>query len=216
MSPSVLVAGIGNIFLGDDGFGVEVADRMAGLALPAGVRVEEFGIRGVHLAYELLDGYDGLVLVDAVPLGEVPGTLAVLEPESDGTLLIGDDIAPVVDAHSMSPEVVLATLVRLGGSVARTYVVGCQPATFDEGIGLSPPVAAAVDGAIELCTRLVVELGAGSRTISSCPSASCQLERGQKDDIPSGRIVGHRVHHRPGGEVATRHRPLPEDPGDVR
>ena len=77
----VLVAGIGNIFLGDDGFGVEVASRLAARPLPDGVRVEDFGIRGVHLAYELLDGYDVLVLVDAVPIGEAPGTVAVIEPD---------------------------------------------------------------------------------------------------------------------------------------
>ena len=79
--PRVLVAGIGNIFLGDDGFGVEVADRLAGRTLPDGVQVADFGIRGVHLAYELLDGYDALVLVDAVPMGEPPGTVAIIEPE---------------------------------------------------------------------------------------------------------------------------------------
>ena len=80
----VLVAGIGNIFLADDGFGVEVAQRLRRPALPDGVRVEDFGIRGVHLAYELLDGYDALVLVDAVPMGEPPGTVAVIEPELAG------------------------------------------------------------------------------------------------------------------------------------
>ena len=83
MTRRVLVAGIGNIFLSDDGFGVEVATRLAARTLPDGVRVEDFGIRGVHLAYELLDGYDALVLIDAVPMGEPPGTLAVIEPEPD-------------------------------------------------------------------------------------------------------------------------------------
>ena len=77
-----LVAGIGNVFLSDDAFGVEVANRLAGRrALPEGVRVEDFGIRGIHLAYELLEGYDTLVLIDAVPMGEAPGTLAVIEPQ---------------------------------------------------------------------------------------------------------------------------------------
>jgi hydrogenase maturation protease len=153
----VLVAGIGNIFLSDDGFGVEVANRLAAGPLPPGVRVADFGIRGVHLAYELLDGYDGVVLVDAVPMGEPPGTVAVIEPEADGTP-VPDDEAPVVDAHSMGPEVVLATLARLGGSVPRVYVVGCQPASLDEDMGLSPPVAAAVDGAVALCRQLIDEI----------------------------------------------------------
>jgi hydrogenase maturation protease len=157
MSGGVLVAGIGNIFLSDDGFGVEVANRLAAGPLPPGVRVADFGIRGVHLAYELLDGYDGLVLIDAMPMGESPGTVAVIEPDADGDE-VPDDEAPIVDAHSMNPEVVLATLARLGGSVPRVYVVGCQPASFDEDIGLSPPVAAAVDGAVELCRQLIDEI----------------------------------------------------------
>jgi hydrogenase maturation protease len=154
---SILVAGIGNIFLSDDGFGIEVANRLAARPLPAGVRVADFGIRGVHLAYELLDGYDGLILIDAMPMGESPGTVAVIEPDADGDLAPDEDV-PVVDAHSMSPEVVLATLDRLGGSVPRVYVIGCQPASLDEDMGLSPPVAAAVDGAVELCRQLIDEI----------------------------------------------------------
>jgi hydrogenase maturation protease len=153
MSPGVLVAGIGNIFLSDDGFGVEVANRLAAVPMPAGVRVADFGVRGVHLAYELLDGYDRLVLVDAVPMGEAPGTLAVIQPISAGIPGADGDI-PVVDAHSMSPDVVLATLSRLGGSVEEIYIVGCQPASLDEGIGLSPSVASAVEGAMDLCRQL--------------------------------------------------------------
>ena len=158
MTRRVLVAGIGNIFLGDDGFGVEVVGRLAGRSLPAGARVADFGIRGVHLAYELLDGYDVLVLVDAMPMGEPPGTVAVIEPEPPPAPAEGDDIAPVVDAHSMSPAVVLGTLAGLGGAVERILVVGCEPADLDEGIGLSPPVSEAVDRAVELCVQLVVDI----------------------------------------------------------
>ena len=153
MSPGVLVAGIGNIFLSDDGFGVEVASRLAAVPMPPGVRVADFGVRGVHLAYELLDGYDRLVLVDAVPMGEAPGTLAVIQPAAAGENGPDGDI-PVVDAHSMSPDVVLATLSRLGGSVEEIYIVGCQPASLEEGIGLSPSVASAVENAMELCRQL--------------------------------------------------------------
>jgi hydrogenase maturation protease len=158
MNGRVLVAGIGNIFLSDDGFGPEVANRLAARALPPGVRVADFGIRGVHLAYELLDGYDSLILIDTVPMGEPPGTVSVIEAEPDGALPSGDDAAPVVDAHSMSPEVVLGTLARLGGTVERIYVVGCQPASLDEGMGLTPPVAGAVDAAVQLCSELVAEI----------------------------------------------------------
>jgi hydrogenase maturation protease len=130
--------------------------------MPPGVRVAEFGIRGVHLAYELLDGYDCLVLIDAVPMGEAPGTLAVVQPDAEGEAGPDED-APVVDAHSMSPDVVFATLSRLGGSVGAIYIVGCQPASLDEGIGLSPPVASAVEPAVELCRQLVADVvGTGS------------------------------------------------------
>jgi len=161
MSGGVLVAGIGNIFLSDDGFGVEVANRLAAEPMPPGVRVADFGIRGVHLAYELLDGYDGLVLVDAVPMGEAPGTVALIDASS-GDEPVGNE-GPVVDAHSMSPELVLATLARLGGSVGHIYVVGCQPASLEEGIGLSPAVAGAVGSAVEMCRQLVADIGQTER-----------------------------------------------------
>jgi hydrogenase maturation protease len=154
-TPRILVAGIGNIFLGDDGFGVEVANRMAGMPMPEGTQVTDFGIRGVHLAYELLDGYDALVLIDAVPLGEPPGTIAVLEPEQIEQR--GDD-APTLDAHSMNPAVVLGALAGLGGEVGRVLIVGCQPAVIEETMGLSEPVAAAVETAVGVVRDLVTEL----------------------------------------------------------
>jgi hydrogenase maturation protease len=168
MSRGVLVAGIGNIFQSDDAFGVEVANRLAGRTLPPGARVEDFGIRGVHLAYELLEGYDGLVLIDAVPMGEPPGTLAIIAPEYDASGTSGDAMAPVVDAHTMNPEVVLASLARLGGKVEKVFIVGCQPANLQEGMGLTPAVAAAVDDAVEMCCQLVAEIvqpvGKGTHT----------------------------------------------------
>ncbi len=153
----VLVAGIGNIFQSDDGFGVEVAHRLSGRTLPENVRVEDFGIRGVHLAYELLNGYEALVILDALPMGERPGTLALLEPDLAGATA-DDGTTPVMDAHTMSPHVVLATLARLGGRVEPTFVLGCQPATLDEGMTLSHPVAAAVDGAVDMCIELVTRI----------------------------------------------------------
>jgi hydrogenase maturation protease len=156
MSRGILVAGIGNIFQSDDAFGVEVVRLLVERDLPPGVRVEDFGIRGVHLAYELLEGYHALVLVDAVPMGEPPGTLAVIAPEIGAAG--GDDTTPAVDAHTMSPDVVLATVARLGGTLERTYVLGCQPASLDEGMGLSPAVAAVVDTAVDMCLHLVSEI----------------------------------------------------------
>jgi hydrogenase maturation protease len=153
-----LVAGIGNIFLGDDGFGVEVADRLAARPVPLGVQVADFGIRGVHLAYELLGGYDALVLVDAVPMGEEPGTIAVIEPDVAALAAGREDVAPTMDAHSMSPAVVLSMLAGLGGEVGRVIVVGCQPATAEEGIGLSPEVASAVEPAVDAVFDVLIEL----------------------------------------------------------
>ncbi len=122
------------------------------------MRVVDFGIRGLHLAYELLDGWDVLVLVDALPFGDEPGTVAVLEPDMPEPPDPGDDVAPVLDAHSMAPGVVLGMLAGLGGSVERILVVGCQPADLSEGLGLSEPVAAAVDPAVALCERLIADL----------------------------------------------------------
>jgi hydrogenase maturation protease len=158
MSRRVLVAGIGNIFQSDDAFGVEVARRLSERVLPPGVKVEDFGIRGVHLAYELLEGYDGLVLIDAVPMGEPAGTVALIEPEVAAVDTQGMDGPPVVDAHTMHPDVVLATLTRLGGSVASIFIIGCQPADLRDGMGLTPAVAAAVDGAVQMCCDLVLEM----------------------------------------------------------
>jgi hydrogenase maturation protease len=149
----LLLAGIGNVLQTDDGFGVEVARRLADRSWPAGVEVGEFGIRGVHLAYQLLDGYRALILVDTVELREPPGTLAVIEGE------VGAGPSPqALDAHTMSPAVVLGTLSQLGGTLDRVVVVGCQPADLGEGIGLSPAVEGAVDGACRLCVELVAEL----------------------------------------------------------
>jgi hydrogenase maturation protease len=141
-----LVAGIGNIFFGDDGFGVEVANRLAEHPLPDGVHLGEYGIRGVHLALELLDGYDALVLIDAVPLGEPPGTVTLIEVDMDDVVSDGD---AGIDAHTMTPAAVLGALAHFGGRVDRVLVVGCQPEAVAEGIGLSPAVAAAVEVAVD-------------------------------------------------------------------
>jgi hydrogenase maturation protease len=151
-----LVAGVGNIFLGDDGFGVEVARRLAGDAAREGVRIADYGIRGLHLAYELMDGYDALILVDAVSRGGDAGTVYVIEPEVDRA-----DAAPM-DAHGMNPEAVLTALASLGGTLGRVVVVGCEAADVSEGIGLSPPVASAVDGAVSVVRDLLDDFQRGT------------------------------------------------------
>lgn len=153
-----LVAGIGNIFFGDDAFGSEVARRLLtdGQGVPEGVKVSDFGIRGIHLAYELLDGYDTAILVDATQQGGAPGTVYVIEPDFDAIESeSGLSEAGIQDAHGMDPASVLALLRSLGGGVGRLLVVGCEPADTDEGMGLSEPVAAAVDEAVRLVRDLV-------------------------------------------------------------
>jgi hydrogenase maturation protease len=158
----VLVAGIGNIFLGDDGFGSEVARRLAGQPAPDGVRVVDYGIRGMHLAYDLLEGYDALVIVDAMPGDGQAGDITVLDVGPD------DLGSGPLDAHGMDPVAVLANLGSLGGELPRTLVVGCQPLDVEEGMGLTPPVTAAVDVAITTINELLDDLlneqsvGAGS------------------------------------------------------
>ena len=139
MAPRVLVAGVGNLFLSDDGFGPEVVRRLAEQGgLPAHVRVADYGIRGMHLAYDLLDPHDALILVDTVAAGDRPGAVVVLEVGRED---LGDGDS---DPHGMDPAAMLAGLGRLGGTLPPTYVVGCRPATVEEGIGLSPAVEAAV------------------------------------------------------------------------
>ena len=148
----MLVAGIGNILLGDDGFGVHVARALAGDTFADGVSVADFGIRGVHLAYELADGdYDAVILIDAVPRGGTPGTLHVIEPE----IAAAEATAEAADAHSLTPAAVLAWVARLGRKCPPVTIVGCEPGTIDESLTLSEPVAAAVDRAAQLVRELV-------------------------------------------------------------
>ncbi|WP_331767646.1 hydrogenase maturation protease [Embleya sp. NBC_00896] len=153
----VLVAGVGNIFLGDDGFGVETVRRLAGHTLPARVEVVDFGVRGVHLAYQLLEGYRTLVLVDATARGGEPGTVYLIEAATPGAVEPG---SALLDGHRMGPDAVLALLGTLSAGTGgtpprRVLVVGCEPASLDEGIGLSPPVAEAVDEAVDLILRVL-------------------------------------------------------------
>ncbi|GGT16309.1 hydrogenase maturation protease [Streptomyces chromofuscus] len=161
--PRTLVAGAGNIFLGDDGFGVEAARLLSGQDLPPGVEVADIGIRGVHLAYQLLDGYDTLVLLDATARGGKPGTLYLIDAARPGSRPPPQSVP--LDGHRMTPDAVLALLDTLcAGTGAspprRTLVVGCEPATVEEGIGLSPPVAAALPEAVRLVLGLVRESAA--------------------------------------------------------
>jgi hydrogenase maturation protease len=155
--PTILIAGIGNIFLGDDAFGCEVVKRLGERAWPDNVRVVDFGIRGFDLAYALLDGYDVTIFVDATPRGLEPGTLYTIEPELEKIENI-DVVGGMVDAHSMDPMKVLSMVKSMGGEFKKILLVGCEPATFgpEEGqMGLSEPVEAAVDRAVKVVESLV-------------------------------------------------------------
>jgi hydrogenase maturation protease len=156
----ILIAGIGNIFLGDDGFGCEVAQELARRELPPDVRVVDFGIRGLDLAYALQAGYESAILVDAVPRGQPPGTLYVIEPEVDCD---GDAALPVaMQSHGMDVENVLRLVASLGGRAPRTLLVGCEPTPlsddWDMPRGLSEPARAAAKEAVWLIGRLIEKL----------------------------------------------------------
>lgn len=158
--PTILIAGIGNIFLGDDGFGVEVVRRLADLHLPTNVRVADFGIRGFDLAYALQDGYETTILVDACPHGDAAGTLYVIEPDLEA---LDDSEAPqaVIEAHAMNPMSVLRMARAMNIEVKNVLLVGCEPETLggEEGqMGLSAPVEAAVEDAARLVQSLIDKL----------------------------------------------------------
>jgi len=173
MSKRVLIAGIGNIFLGDDGFGVEVVKRLAGCGLPEGVEVKDFGIRGMDLAYALQDDYELVVIVDATPQGGEPGTVYLIEPE------IEDDGEVSLDTHGMDPVKVIKLSRALGAPPTRTLVVGCEPQVIVGGedyddmlMELSEPVGAAVEEAAKLVESLVTATGTDDRTGKSAESST--------------------------------------------
>ncbi|ORB73774.1 hydrogenase maturation protease [Mycobacterium scrofulaceum] len=172
MTARILVAGIGNIFLGDDGFGSEVI-RNAEIAQddPNGnscVRVTDYGISGMHLAYDLLEDWDTLVLVDAVPSRGSPGTLHVFQADHES-----NSAATGFDGHSMDPAAVFASLRALGGSPPYTVVVGCEAGSVEEGIGLTEPVARAVPRAARAVEEIVAALQSHSAATSRQDPEPC-------------------------------------------
>jgi hydrogenase maturation protease len=156
-APHILLAGIGNVFLGDDGFGVAVADRLARRERPPGVDVVDFGIRGMDLAFAIQEGYDAVVLLDATPRGKIPGTLYVIEVQNEA----GE---AALDTHGMDPLKVIGLVRALGGTPPPMFVVGCEPQTRmsaeDEEIvaQLSEPVRASLDQAVTLVESLVADI----------------------------------------------------------
>jgi hydrogenase maturation protease len=187
----VLIAGIGNIFLGDDAFGVEVVRALADSSWPDEVEVKDFGIRGYDLACALGDGYDAVILVDATPRGQAPGTVYLIEPDLPTQNLVGTDSTPshstasrltasqravnsgedVLDGHSLDPVRALQMAQALGGVAPRgLYLVGCEPGELgpaEGGISLSEPVQAAVPQAIELIENLVRQLLSREQSIGT-------------------------------------------------
>jgi hydrogenase maturation protease len=176
--PSILIACLGNIFLGDDAFGVAVARRLAGRPLPAGVRLVDFGIRGLDLTLTLLDDTcEVVILVDAVSRGGPPGTLYVIEPEvgrHDGAEAASPLEMPI-ETHALDPARVLQVAAALGGRVRRVLLVGCEPSRFepeaDSILELSRPVQAAVDEAAALVERLVDQIRSGQIEVPARLSA---------------------------------------------
>ena len=163
MTARILVAGIGNIFLGDDGFGSEVVRNAEIPQDDSGVRVIDYGIRGMHLAYDLLEDWDTLVLIDAVPSRGSPGTLHVFQADHESA----SDTAGL-DGHSMDPAAVFASLRALGGSPPYTVVVGCEAGSVEEGMGLTEPVAKAVPRAARAVEEIVAALQ--TRTAAQVPA----------------------------------------------
>jgi hydrogenase maturation protease len=158
-SPRILVAGIGNIFLGDDAFGVEVVTELLRRPQPESARIVDFGVRGRDLAYTLLDGYDVVLLVDACPRGHEPGTLFLLELEPESTTT---ESADPIEGHNLDPAKVLRLAAALGAKIGRCYVLGCEPSPAvnleDMTAGLSPPVRAAVSAAVPRVETFIHDL----------------------------------------------------------
>jgi hydrogenase maturation protease len=159
---SILIAGVGNAWLRDDGFGGEVARRLAEVELPAGVSVMDAGTGGLDLAYEVMRGYDALVILDVSPQGGEPGTLYVMEPD-EAAVPGGIDDGDVINPHAMDPQTVLRFVKSVGAWPGKVVVIACEPEQVSEmGWGLSEPVEGAVARAVALVLETVEELRAGT------------------------------------------------------
>lgn len=166
---SILVAGVGNIFLGDDGFGVEVAHRLSHVELPEFARVVDYGVRGMHLAYDLAGAAPDLtIIVDATAQGDVPGTIHVIDMALPSTM---DNMA-LLDAHGMQPDVVLGLVRLLGADPGRVLLVGCEPAELAERMSLSVAVEQAVDTAVRVVADLIARYPFASDEELTCALAS--------------------------------------------
>lgn len=169
MTPSVLIAGVGNIFLGDDAFGVEVLRALGARPLPDGVAVVDYGIRGFDLAYALLDPWEAVVIVDALSRGGAPGTLYTIEPDI-GSLKGAPPAGSMINPHGMDPMRVLQLAFWMGTVSARVVVVGCEPKDFGDELegrmGLSDIVQSSIEGAVEMVECVVRQISSAS---NMCP-----------------------------------------------
>ena len=173
------------MFLGDDGFGPEVVRRASDRLADSGARLVDYGIRGMHLAYDLLDDWDALVLIDAIPTRGSPGSVHVFEADHES--LHG---AVALDAHSMDPAAVFASLAALGGTPPYTVVIGCEAANVEEGIGLSDSVAAAVDDAVRELEQVVTMVK--SRAGAPATEGSAGRSAATRGGDPAGRSAATR------------------------
>jgi len=199
----ILVAGVGNVFLRDDAFGVEVVRLLTERPQPPGVQIRDYGIRGVHLVYELLDGYDLFVLVDAAPRGQAPGTVTVLEVD-----LPSPGAQPVIDAHSLTPDAIFGLLSSLGGHSGRNLVVACEPAETDPGMGLSDPVREALPHAVRAVEEILAQAVAadsqeGCLTDLTRHRDELAQEGGAQDAEQADQGGSHRGGAGPGDRFAT-------------
>lgn len=216
----VLFAGLGNVFLGDDGFGVAVAQRLAAEPRPAWVRLADYGIRGVHLAYDLMAGYDATVLIDLDQRGDAPGTVRLVEISAADRAQRRADAGPVlVDPHGMQPQRVLDLLDSCGSAPGRVLLVGCEPADLGERMGLSPPVEVAVETAAALVRQLWAAGHAALTGAAPLPAGLLdeEQERGYGYEAQTG---GDRAGRGRGGRGAGPHVPgheaLSQDPQYVK
>ena len=190
-NPTILIAGIGNIFLGDDAFGSEVARRLELQSWPDGVRVVDFGIRGLDLAYALLDGHDLVVIVDAAPRGAPPGTLCVVEPDLS-VLDSSEQSATLLDAHTLDPLKILGLARVMGARWKRLLLVACEPADLggEEGrLGMSDPVRVAVDEAARMIVRLVTDVRSGGLS-------ECDGNIANATSVPQGGVEDTEIEER--------------------
>jgi hydrogenase maturation protease len=181
-TPRILIAGVGNIFMADDAFGCEVAKRLSQRAMPAGVRVVDFGIRSLDLTYAMLEGYDAVILIDAAPRGRAPGTLYVIEPSAPES---NDNV--MLDGHGMDVVKVMQAATAMGAKVGQVLLVGCEPTPRDAGadweMNISPPVQAALEEAVAIVQTLVAKIIG-----NDCPVGSTHNGGSDHEPLDSKRI----------------------------